>query len=139
MKKIIFLLIIFLIFLTKKTNSNYEYLEKAEALKDIAQLLFDLRYYEQAIEYCDKSLLINSDNNSATKKLRQDALECLSGNMWYHNYFYKKKNVKYNKYFFFFIKGLDLDIALHIFLIYFNCFIIVISNIFSFEISIDHF
>lgn len=102
MKKIIFLLIIFLIFLTKKTNSNYEYLEKADALKDIAQLLFDLRYYEQAIEYCDKSLLINSDNNSATKKLRQDALECLNGNMWYHNYFYKKKMLNIINIFFFF-------------------------------------
>jgi len=87
MNKIIFSIIIFIIFLTKLIDTKYEYLEKAEALKEIAQLLFDLRYYEQAIEYCNKSLSINSDNNSATKKLRQDALECLNGNIWFKDFF----------------------------------------------------
>lgn len=69
-------------FAIPSNNTRFDYLKSPNALADMAQLLYDLRHYEQALEYCGKALNKDPDNTLAIK-IKSKANECIKRNFWF--------------------------------------------------------
>lgn len=63
-------------------STNYEYLKTPDALASVADLLYTLKYYEQAIVYSEKAL--ERDKTLALAiKTKSKSNECLKKNLWF--------------------------------------------------------